>query len=369
MEQLQGIEIAAGEWEHSVLPARLQSYDPRWLDELCLSGEVAWGRLTPRPDRSADPGPPVAAAGSAAAPTPPASEGEPAEAATGPVPGSRRGTATPSPATPLALVVREDLPWLLQSVRLEEPPPPPLAGAAADVLETLRRGGACFRSELGSRSGRLPVEVDEGLWDLVARGIATADAYSAVRSLLSAKARWGTRQRSRRGIRPGAVRRSPVGSGFGEGRWALLPGPGDGGYALDDEEAIAESVAWQLLQRWGVVLWELWCRESFRIPWRQVVRALRRFEARGLVVGGRLVAGLSGEQFALPDAFDLLSQVRRGRCEVQEVSVAGADPLNLTGSLLPVPRVPALRHRRVRYRGGAVLDPVGDRRPLARGVS
>jgi ATP-dependent helicase Lhr and Lhr-like helicase len=372
VEQLQGVEIAAGEWEHSVLPARLQSYDPRWLDELCLSGEVAWGRLTPRPDRSdrpADPAQPTPAA-AAGAPEPVGPDGGPPETvAAGPALGSRRGTATPSPATPLAIVVREDLPWLLQAVRLDEPPSAPLAGAAADVLVALSQGGACFRSELGARSGRLPVEVDEGLWDLVARGIATADAYSAVRSLLSAKARWGARQRARRGIRPGAARRSPVGSGLGEGRWALLPAPGEGGYALDDEETIAESVAWQLLQRWGVVLWELWCRESFRIPWRHVVRALRRFEARGLVVGGRLVAGLSGEQFALPDAFALLSDVRRGRGEAEEVSVAGADPLNLTGSLLPVPRVPAVRHRRVRYRGGVVLEAEGDTRPLARGVS
>jgi ATP-dependent Lhr-like helicase len=169
-------------------------------------------------------------------------------------------------------------------------------------------------------SGRpLPAEVDEGLWDLVARGIVTADAFSAVRSLLSARDRWRTRTypaphgRSGPGARAPARtgrRRAPVGSGIGEGRWSLLP--------VDEERArvkirwcpaneeLAERVAWQLLARWGVVAWEVWGRESFRVPWREVVWALRRLEARGLVLGGRFVVGLSGEQYALPEAASAL---------------------------------------------------------------
>jgi ATP-dependent Lhr-like helicase len=198
--------------------------------------------------------------------------------------------------------------------------------------------------------------VDEGLWDLVARGIVTADAFSAVRSLLSA------RNRRRPGARRGVARRSalgrqraPLGSGVGEGRWSLLPEPDGadtGSPGGPPVEELAEAVAWQLLARWGVTSWELWSRESYRIPWREVIRALRRLEARGQVLGGRFVAGLSGEQYALPEAASLLGDVRRDATRGADVVVAGADPLNLTGELLGGPRVPAIRYRAVRYRDG-----------------
>ena len=115
-------------------------------------------------------------------------------------------------------------------------------------------------------------------------------------------------------------------------------------------------MAWQLLTRWGVVAWELWARESYRIPWRDVVRALRRLEARGEAMGGRFVAGMSGEQYASPEAASLLAEVRRDPNRGGEVEVAGADPLNFTGTLLGGPRVPSLRDRSVRYRGGVPTD-------------
>ena len=327
LEQLQGIEAPAAEWEAQILPARLADYDARWLDELCLSGEVVWGRLTPRAERVGRPG-------------------------------------TPSPATPLAFVVREDLGWMLRAVRAGTSTSDPEIGAAADVLAALRTRGACFRPELAPVTGRLPAEVDEGLWDLVARGLVTADAFSAVRSLLSARDRWRTRTHRRPtartgGGRPGlARRRAPVGSGIGEGRWSLLP--------VDEEvpadsmaphaEELAEDVAWQLLARWGVVAWEVWARESFHVPWREVVWALRRLEARGLARGGRFVVGLSGEQYALPEAADELVRVHRSASSGEEVVVAGADPLNVTGSVGGGARVPTRRHQRVTYRDGVVVD-------------
>ena len=204
IEQLQGLEVAAGEWERHILPARIAEYDPRWLDELCLAGEVAWGRLTPRPEP---------------APSPDTGAVQPVVAVA-----VRRGSSTPSPATPLAIVTRQDLAWMLAAVRIEIDPIEPAVGASADILAALRQQGACFRSELASGSGRLDADVDAGLWDLVARGIVTADAFSAVRSLLS------TRRRS--GVGRGAARRAALGrqraragSGIGEGRWSILPQP------------------------------------------------------------------------------------------------------------------------------------------------
>jgi len=338
IEQLQGYEIAAGEWERHVLPARVAGYDPRWLDELCLAGEVAWGRLTPRPESG------------------PTGDGvEPVR------PAGRRGSSTPSPATPLAIVARQDLAWMLAAVRTDKGLVDPVAGASADVLAALRARGACFRAELAPASDRLDSEVDEGLWDLVARGIVTADAFSAVRSLLSA------RGRRRSGLARGTARRAAlgrrraaVGSGTGEGRWSLLPEPDGTGAGPPDgppSEELAEAVAWQLLARWGVTSWELWTRESYRVPWRDVVRALRRLEARGQVLGGRFVAGLSGEQYAAPEAASLLADVRADAGRGAEVVVAATDPLNLTGDPLGGVRVPAVRHREVRYRGGVPTEP------------
>jgi ATP-dependent Lhr-like helicase len=337
VEQLAGVEVPAGDWEAQVLSPRVAGYQPSWLDELCLSGEVAWGRLTPRPDAALEPG---------AAP-------------------ERRGSSTPSPATPLALVRREDLGWQMAAVRAGDGPLEPAAGASADVLAALRGRGACFRSELAAASGRLPAEVDEGLWDLVARGLVTADAFSAVRSLLSARQRWRARQ-PRGPSGPRALRRAAIGSGLGEGRWALLPdtpphpAAAADGLAAEAEDELAEAVAWQLLARWGVVAFEVWSRESYRLPWRHVVRALRRLEARGLALGGRFVAGLSGEQYAVPEAAAALAAVRGTTGDGSTVTVAGSDPLNVTGTVVPGPRVPSARHRRVTLRDGLVVD--GDAR-------
>ena len=271
---------------------------------------------------------------------------------------ARRGASTPSAATPLSLVRREDLAWLLRAVRLGEAPTRPPHGASSDLLDALERHGAQFRSELATSSGRLPVEVDEGLWDLVARGIATADAFSAVRSLLDARARFRARQRRLPTARLArAPRRAMAGTGVGEGRWSILQAPLGVPEGIELEE-LAERVAVQLLVRWGIVAYELTSRESCRVPWRHVVWALRRLEARGEVVGGRFVAGLSGEQYATIEAAGMLEGRREGRTG-RTVTLAGSDPINLTGTVLPGPRVPAVRHRRVTVEAGDVADATG----------
>ena len=217
-----------------------------------------------------------------------------------------------------------------------------------------------FHAELRNATGRLPVEVEEGLWDLVARGIVTADGFQAVRSLLSARQAWKRRQRHEQRLRPGA-RRSPTWREGGEGRWALLPTVG-----LDDtdRETLAEQVAGQLLARWGVVFWDLVARENLALPWREVVWALRRLEARGVVRGGRFVTGPSGEQYALPEAIEELRRVRRSARNGETVRLNGADPLNLVGIVLPGARVTAVRTNSVTYRDGL---PVPDEETDSRG--
>jgi ATP-dependent helicase Lhr and Lhr-like helicase len=318
VDQLQGFEIPAGAWEESILPARVEGYQHRWLEDLCHAGELVWGRLSLR---AADP------------------DGQ-----------QRRGSATPSRATPVTFALREDLPWLLTAARGDSVPAEPAHGAARQVLDALRARGAMFHAELRSATGRLPVEVEEGLWDLVARGLVTADGFQAVRALLSARQSFRRRQRHEQRLRAG-IRRAPARREGGEGRWALLPAAAD----LDgdiDPDTLGEQVAGQLLARWGVVFWDLMARENLAVPRRQIVWALRRLEARGLIRGGRFVTGFAGEQYALPEAVEELRRVRRSERSGQVVSVNAADPLNLVGIVLPGSRIVAVRTNRVTYRDG-----------------
>jgi len=320
IEQLQGFELGAGAWEESVLPARLESYRPGALDALCLSGELIWGRLS--------------LSGSV--------QEEDAAA--------RRRGALPSRATPLAFCLRTDLPWLLEAQRAGAQPARPGPGAAADVLACLHEQGALFHSDLVAALDRLPVEVEEGLWELVARGLVTADGFQAVRSLLGARQRWArtrVRRRARRGLRRGLAGTPGAGS---EGRWCLLPAPRIG---VEDPDHLAEAVAEQLLARWGVVFYDVLARESLSLPWREVLWALRRLEARGVIRGGRFVAGFVGEQFALPEAVQALRGVRRSERKGEVVRLSAVDPLNLVGILTAGPRIPAVRTNQVIYRDGA----------------
>ena len=88
------------------------------------------------------------------------------------------------------------------------------------------------------------------------------------------------------------------------------------------------------------------------VPWREVLKALRRFEDRGLVRGGRFVAGQSGEQFALPAAAAQLQEARRRPRTGQAITIAACDPLNLTGVLFDGPRTPATPQNTLTYTDG-----------------
>ncbi|MGC8628377.1 MAG: Lhr family helicase, partial [Acidimicrobiales bacterium] len=325
--QLQGFELAAGTWEERVLPARVERYQRQWLEDLCLYGQVTWGRL------SLPPGEPT---------------GQP-----------KAGAAAPSRATPLTFVLRQDLGWLMPALRGRSVPDEPAHGAARDVLDVLRSNGATFASDLPKLTRRLPSDVEGGLWELVARGIVTSDGFAAVRSLftrrsLSARRRLPGR-RARLGLSPSSDGERPVGlDSRGSGRWALLPHLVAGEGTTTDE--LAELVARQLLARWGVVFWDLAAHEGWAVNWRDVLWALRRLEARGLVQGGRFVSGFAGEQYALPEAAEELRRVQRSSPDGELVQLSATDPLNLSGTLLPGKRVPAVRTRTITYRDGLIVE-------------
>jgi ATP-dependent Lhr-like helicase len=265
IEQLQGFEWPAGDWER-LFAERVESYRPEWLDDLCLSGEVAWGRLSVV-EPAAENDDPAA--------------GEP-----------RRSGKTPSRRTPITFMLRQDLQWLLQAHRGDAVPAEPTAGSGREVLDSLRGQGALFHSDLQATTRRLPTEVEEGLWDGVARGLITADGFNAVRSLLHARTRFTRRHRPH--PRPGSRGRRGTWRQGVEGRWTLLPAV----QPIDDVEELAETVAWQLLLRWGVVFRDVYLKERLAVPWREILWALRRLEARGLIRGGHFITGVTGEQFA-----------------------------------------------------------------------
>ena len=315
VEQLQGFELAAGAWEKAIFPARVTGYRREWLDEACLDGGIAWGRLSVR--------------------------GEPDEP-------PRRGGLTPSRATPVTLTIRDDLPWLLRAARGDLRPAEPGPGSTSEVIEALRDRGALFPPDLEVLTGRLPAEIEEALWDGVARGLVTADGFRAVRSLFARRAAQSAPGRHR-------LRRGSQLSSRTAGRWSLLPEPP----ADCDPDDLAEAVAEQLAARWGVVFRDLLARENLAVPWREVLWALRRMEARGTISGGRFVTGFSGEQFAHPDAVGMLREIRKRPLTGETILLSAADPLNLAGIVLPGPRIPALRTNSVSYTDGAVTSAEG----------
>ncbi len=304
--QLQGFHAAAGAWERDLLAARIAGYERGLLDELCLAGEVAWGRL--------------------------AVVATPEEA-------PRRRNA-PTRNAPVSLALREDLGWLLAGAGGS---PPPLGPSARALVEVLARRGASFLSDLAAETARLPGEVEQALWELVSAGYVTCDGFSGLRALIEPAPRGRTFRRP----------------GFAGGRWSLLRAPGR---ELAEGEGSAlpvdpDKLAAQYLRRYGVVFRDLLARESAPPPWRELLRVYRTLEARGSIRGGRFVAGFTGEQFALPEAVDALRAVRRSPREgAERIEIAAADPLNLVGVLTPGARVPAVLGNRVAFVDGVPVD-------------
>ncbi len=317
IHQLQGLELPAPAWEAHVFPARLGIYDETDLEQLCLAGEVAWGRLR-RP-----------------------TSGESSEPETLPFDGPRRRTA-PTRSAPLALCRREALPYLLEPAT--GPGGEDVGPEARAVYQYLERHGASFLGDVARGLSMLPSQAEEALWELVARGLVTGDGMAGLRTLLRPEPRRDPGLPPRlRGLPGGAAKRL-----IPAGRWSLLRAPEAGG----PPEDWVTWHAWQLLRRYGVMLRELLAREVRAPRWRELLPVLRRMEARGEIRGGRFVDGFVGEQFALPEAVDTLRAVRRQKGSSEVVVVAAADPLNLVGILTPGPRVSPFSLQHITYVDG-----------------
>lgn len=311
--QLQGFEAPANSWERNILSKRVLDYEPGMLDLLCLTGRVAWGRLSPHPAASAA------------------------------MPGDDR-RITPTSVAPITFFLRDEAEWLssVASTRIH-PESERLSAAAKDVFQLLLKRGASFFSEIVRGAKRLKSEVEAGLWELVAAGVVTADSFDNLRAMLDPKRRSGSG-------RTKALRPRDAG-----GRWSLL---------LQDEEKPVghdlEALCRIFLNRYGIVFREMLARESAAAPWREVVRTLRRMEDRGEIRGGRFVSGVLSEQFALPIAVESLRAFRSRNAAGEEISIAASDPLNLVGIILPGEKVPANSNRTVVFRDGIPADATRD---------
>jgi ATP-dependent helicase Lhr and Lhr-like helicase len=345
LQQLQGFEIPANAWERQVLARRISDYDPAWLDQLCMTGAVGWGRLSPHPATvdlgTANPASRDAGEGAAA---------------------PRQRRVIPTSVAPITFFVREEADWMIPR---ENPHPSTGSGQAVSqktrdsghpesdssdgrglshgarlVLEFLRRRGASFFADIVRATGKLKAEIETGLWELVAAGLVTADGFDNLRALIDPKRRAG--QGSGRSTRP---RHS-------SGRWALLHAD----VAVERPRAI-EAACWMLLRRYGIVIRDLLARESNLPPWRELLMAFRRLEDRGEIRGGRFVDGFLGEQFALPVAVESVRAMRGLSLSRETITLSAADPLNLVGILVPGERVPAISGRTVSYRDGIAFSP------------
>ena len=217
------------------------------------------------------------------------------------------------------------------------------------IVRTLEERGAAFFDDIVERCGVLRSQCEQALGELAAAGLVTADSFSGLRVLLMPASRRRPLNGSRRrGLSTAALDTT--------GRWDLIPRSNiNAGASLDSDSDEMDLVARTLLKRYGVVFKRVLERETALPPWRYLLWALRRMEARGEVRGGRFVAGFSGEQFALPEAVTALRKMKKQSPGAEIVVVAASDPLNLVGIVVPGLRIPSGTNNRIAYFEG---DPI-----------
>jgi ATP-dependent helicase Lhr and Lhr-like helicase len=338
IEQLEGFEAPAAEWERTLLPARLANYDPRWLDNLCLAGVIGWGRLSPHP----------------------------AWLSTTDASAPRR--VIPTTAAPITFFLRESSEWLhhaLEAKSVDEQVLAQSLSPEAQQLRTLlRERGAAFTADLQRVSGLTKLQTTTALWELATAGLASADGFDQLRAMMDPR-----RKSAAVAQTPAVSLRKRAAARTTAGRWSLLCEPTEGltsdtgvqaSIARARQDAIAlDAHARILLCRYGVLFRDLLTRESNAPKWRDLLPVLRRLEARGEIRGGRFVSGPFGEQYALPEAVDSLRAARReaaARAGESAIAVAASDPLNLAGIIVPGERVPAVPGRELQFLNGAVVE-------------
>ncbi|MEO6155662.1 MAG: DEAD/DEAH box helicase [Thermomonas sp.] len=322
LTQLEGFEAAAGSWESELLPARIGDYSIAWLDDLCTAGRIAWTRLR---------------AGGAS--------------------GGGNGGGGMVRAAPIVLLPRRELGRWTRLATGTRDDDGVASSRAQSVQACLQQHGALFFDELTDATGLLHVELEDALAELVARGRVSCDSYSGLRALLvpASKRTSGFGRRGRRASLMGIA---------DAGRWSTARRIETDGKT---EPEMMEHVARVLLRRYGVVCWRLLEREApWLPPWRELLRVYQSLEARGELRGGRFIAGVVGQQFALPEAVATLRAVRKRAHDGAMIAVSASDPLNLLGGIIAGEKVPRQPGARLLLRDGVPIASfvAGEMRPL-----
>lgn len=307
LEQLEGFIAPAISWEHSILSDRIHHYQPDWLDQCCLSGHFTWLRGKGRDGNNS---------------------------------ASRKTTSLKT--TPVTFIQRKNL---LELTRhwYADPERPELSDQAQQVYDHLVHNGACFHDDLFQRFGDLQTIFDATLAELITAGLITSDSFTGLRKYLRSSKQSKQLLRARRRSSLRFDNHNQI------GRWSIIKTQKSNDLEFSSE---IEVVAMSLLKRYGVIFRRLVDRENGLPPWRDLLMCYRRLEAQGKIRGGRFVSMVSGEQFALPEAIGSLRSIRRSKSNRQLISICAADPLNLTGILLPGPRIPSQGTNRIVFRDG-----------------
>ena len=363
--ELEGFAAPAAAWESEILPARIVGFTPDMLDRLCLAGRASWARPAPpvRETLGRSFGPirstpialfsrqgrrqaslwlaPAVAAGTAGTAGTAATDGE---LSAGPRPFSDstapQGTEAEDwnaggtgDSTALSSGMSK-VPSKIAIPQGEDVPPASLSTGARGILAYLEARGASFFDDILAETGAAGLDAAAALGELIAQGRVSADGFAGLRAFTGASTR-----------RLRAIAEA--------GRWSCVARRAvDAGNVGEDG---VEAVARTLLRRYGVVFKPLLARESITVPWRDLLRAFRRLEARGEIRGGRFVAGFTGEQYALPEAIETLRRVRRAPADGAIVTLSAADPLNLTGVVCLGERVSATASTRIAFRDGVPI--------------
>ncbi len=332
---LDGIAAPAASWEADLFPLRVADYDPSWLDVMCISGKMVWGRYSL----------PTAA-----------QRTQRTKSVT------RASSSGPIKSTPISIVSRSNLDiWqALSAEQRREADMAALSELAKRIEADLTKNGASFFDQIQQRTGLLKAQLEQGLAELVSMARITSDSFTGLRALLTPNSK-----------KPSAHRRRGRRVMFGvedAGRWSLLETAkpqveqktnNRHWEVLDDEQL--ERLIGIYLQRWGVLFRGLLERELFAPPWRVLRAALRKLELRGTIRGGRFVAGVGGEQFAFPETVDALRKFKKQNeaAKLKYYSLSAIDPLNLLNLILPNRKLSRLSKNRVLYENGipiAVLE-------------
>ncbi|MFY0651439.1 MAG: DEAD/DEAH box helicase [Cyclobacteriaceae bacterium] len=312
VEKMEGYEAPAGSWESDIIPARIQNYDPVWLDVLCLSGKLIWGRFNQSKNVN-------------------------------------RKTSGTIKSSPICLIERSNTDmWRIMSTHFATDPE--LTSTAEKIYNSLKDKGASFFADIAADTKLLNTQVEAGISELVANGLVNSDSFIGLRALLTPAYNKPSENNRRKKKTTFTIEHA--------GRWTLIP-PFEGSEQDKLNFKYLEKLVYIYAKRWGVIFRKVLEKESFAPPWRILVRVLRRMELQGKLRGGRFISGVSGEQFALPEVVKQLRRVKNKPKTEDLVVISGADPLNLLGLILPTAKVSNFTNNRILFQDGipiAVLE-------------